>query len=184
MSVVSPKFRVSFPNVFQARLNELNGKEEYSVKALFPAGADLSALKEAAQAAIVKKWGDDKAKWPANLRTPFRPHEDAAKEGVLPAGHEEGGVFINLKANRRPQVVNEAVQPILDETEFYAGCYARADINAYAYDQKGNRGVAFGLNSIQKMGDGESLGGGRPAEQACKAVEGAETTNSSDDLFS
>ena len=185
MSVVTPKFRVSYPNVFKAKLNELSGKEEFSLNAIFEPGTDLKVLKEAAQAEIVKKWGADKDKWPKNLRTPFRPSEDLEKEGSLPAGHEKGSLFVRLKANRRPQVVDASVQPVLDEADFYSGCYARADVNAYAYDHKGNRGVAFGLNSVQKMAEGEALSGSaRPAEQAFKAVETSGESSSASDLFS
>jgi hypothetical protein len=55
--------------------------------------------------------------------------------------------------------VDAAVQPIMEEGEFYAGCYARATISPYAYDKAGNRGVAFGLRNIQKIADGEPFSG-------------------------
>ena len=51
------------------------------------------------------------------------------------------------------------VQDIIEEKDFYPGCYARATVRAFAYDQAGNRGVAFGLQNIQKLADGEPLGG-------------------------
>lgn len=185
MSVVTPKFRVSYPNVFKARLNDLNGQQEYSVVALFPKDADLTALKAAAQEAIVKKWGEDKAKWPTNLKSPFRDVEDRRKEGVLPPGYEEGSVFMNLKTRQKPGVVDENVQPVLEESTFYAGCWARASLNAYAYDQKGNKGVAFGLGNIQKVGDGDPLGGRTAPQQDFAPIEGAKKdASTSTDLFS
>jgi len=191
-NVNTPTFRVSYPNVFKAKKNDLNGKDEFSVVALFKKGEDLTKLKEAAQKAIVEKWGPDKAKWPANLRTPFRLQEERAKEvdgkRVLPAGHEEGAIFLNLKSSQRPGVVDQNVQDIIDESQFYAGCYARASVNAYAYDQKGNRGVSFGLGNIQKVRDGEPLGNrARPeADFAPIQVEGgdAAATGSATDIFS
>lgn len=184
MSVVTPKFRASYPNVFKPRRNELNGKDEYSVVALFPKGTNLEPLKKAATEAIVKKWGVDKAKWPTNLKSPFRDQKERAKDGVLPAGHEEGAIFINFKSAQKPQVVDQNVQLILDETEFYAGVYAIASVNAYAYDQKGNRGVAFGLGNIQKVKDGEPLGGRTRAQDDFKAIEGAgDEVATTDDLF-
>jgi len=168
VGVMTPEFRVSFPNVFKPKKNELSGEDEYSVQALFPKGCDMSGLKAAAEAAVVKKWGADKSQWPSNLRTPFRLQDERAKvvEGkkVMPPGHEEGAIFLNLKSKQRPGVVDKSVQPIIDETEFYSGCYARATISAYAYDAKGNRGVAFGLGNIQKTRDGEPLGGRMKAE--------------------
>lgn len=168
-NINTPTFRVSYPNVFKPKRNELNGQDEFSIVALFKKGEDLTALKTAAQKAIVDKWGPDKAKWPANLRSPFRLQEERAKEvdgkRILPAGHEEGAVFLNLKSKQRPGVVDQNVQDILEESQFYAGCYARASVNAYAYDQKGNRGVSFGLGNIQKVRDGDPLGNRAKPEQ-------------------
>ena len=51
--------------------------------------------------------------------------------------------------------------PILDKTEVYSGCYARLSVSLYPYNTNGNRGVAVGLNHIQKIADGEPLGGAR-----------------------
>jgi hypothetical protein len=175
----TPPFRVSYPNVFKARRNDLNGKDEFSVVALFKKGEDLTKLKEAAQAAIIEKWGADKTKWPANLRSPFRDQGERAKnengKEVLPAGYEKGAIFLNLKSSQRPAVVNQSVEKIIDEAEFYAGCYAMASVNAYAYDQKGNKGVSFGLGNIQKVKDGEPLGGRSTPEQDFAPIE-VETT--------
>ena len=138
-NVITPMFRVSYPQVFRPRRNDLNGKDEYSVVALFPKGADLAVLTKAANDAIVEKWGADKAKWPKPLRSPFRKHDEKEKEGKLPEGMEVGGIFISLRSIQRPGLVDGNRQPILDETGFYAGCFARAQVRAYAYDQKGKR---------------------------------------------
>jgi len=161
--VLTPEFRVSFPKVFKAERNDLNGKDEYSVVALFPKGADLSAMKAAAKAACEKKWGSDPKKWPKNMRAPFRDQVDRAKTDdddneYLPAGYEAGAFYVNLKSIKRPGLVDAKVQDIIDESDFYGGCYARAQVNAFAYEQKGNAGVSFGLNHIQKLKDGESFG--------------------------
>ena len=48
----------------------------------------------------------------------------------------------------------------MEPEEIYSGCYVRASINAYAFNIQGNSGVSFGLNNIQKVRDGEPLGGG------------------------
>lgn len=176
-TVVTPKFRVSFPNVFKARTNELNGKEEYSLVALFEKGADLKALQAAVQAAIEKKWGKEKAKWPKNLRLPFRDQGDREKEDantgktVLPSGYEKGAYYLNLKSTQPPGVVDQAKKPIVESRDFYAGCWARAMVNAYAYDIKGNKGVALGLMHLQKVAEGEPLGGRVNVEDAFEAIE-------------
>lgn len=175
MNVSTPKFRVSFPNVFRPRKNEKNGKEEYSLMALFPKGADLSALTKACQEACEKKWGKDSSKWPKGLRSPIRDQAEREKEGVLPPECVAGAKFINMKSNLKPGVVDQNVQVIMEESEFYAGCYARASLSAYAYDQQGNKGVAFGLRNVQKMGDGEPLGTISRPEDDFKPIEGAGT---------
>ncbi len=120
-NVVTPKFKMGYPNLFKPRKNEMNGKDEYSVVALFDKGEDLSVLKKAAQEAIAKKWGADKSKWPQNLRTPFRDQGEKGKidevtgKKILPPGHEDGAFFLNLRSQQKLGVVDENVQPILDE---------------------------------------------------------------------
>lgn len=193
--VVTPEFRVAFPNVFTAKRNELSGKDDFSLVALFPKGADLTALKKAAAAALEKKWGADKTKWPKGLKLPFRDQADRARENeetgemVLPQGYEAGAIYLNLKSNVRPGLVDAAKQPILDSAEFYGGCYARASVNAYAYDMKGNKGVGFGLINLQKTRDGEHFGVRSKPEDDFGVVEGAKkddgkTPDDTDDLFS
>jgi len=169
-NVITPKFRVSYPNVFRARKNDLSGKDEYSVVALFAKGENLSMLKAAAQAAAKEKWGD---KMPKNLRSPFRDQGEREKDGKLPEGLEAGAIFINLKSQQRPGLVDGNRQAIIDENDLYAGCYARAQVRAYAYEQKGNTGVAFGLQNLQKMGEGEPLSSRVKAEDAFEPVAGA-----------
>lgn len=174
-NVITPEFRVSFPNLFKPRLNELSKQEEYSVVALFKKDADLKVLRDAAQAAVEKKWGKDPAKWPKKMKTPFRDQGERAKEvdgkTVLPAAHEEGAIFLNLKSKMKPGVVDQTGKnEITDETQIYAGCYARAVVSCYAYDQAGNRGVSFGLQHVQKLRDGEALGGRVRLEDAFEPV--------------
>ena len=72
----------------------------------------------------------------------------------------EGTMFFSASSNRKPQIVDEDVQPILDRDEFYSGCYGRASINFYLFDVSGSKGIAAGLNNLQKLEDGEHLGGG------------------------
>lgn len=167
-NVLTPEFRVSYPYVFKPNLNKLSGKEEYALVALFPPNADLSKLKAAAQEAIKEKWGPDATKWPKNLKNPFRDQGEKEKEvedgkggtkKLMPPGHEKGAIFLNLKSKQRPGLVDKNVADIIDPSNFYAGCYARATVSCYAYDQAGNRGVSFGLGNIQKTRDGEPFGG-------------------------
>lgn len=178
-AIVTPEFRVSFPKLFVPELNKLSNKSEYSVVAVFKKGEDLSKLYAAAKEAIEKKWPNIATR-PKNLKSPFRDQADRAKETegkmILPQGYEEGAIFMNLKSKNKPGVVDEQVQAVLDESTFYAGCYARAAVSCYAYDQAGNRGVAFGLTNIQKVRDGEPFSGRPTAESSFAPIPQTQTT--------
>ncbi len=52
----------------------------------------------------------------------------------------------------------------MERREIYSGIYARFSINFYAFNTNGNKGIACGLNNVQKLADGEALGGKSRAE--------------------
>ena len=152
---MSPKARLSWPNLFEPRLNELSGKVEYSCQLIIDKDdPGLAKMKAAAEAASEKKWG---AKPPQNLRSPFRDGDVEKPDSEDYAGK----VFINLKSNQKPGVVDESVDPIIDSSDLMAGDWVRVTYNAYAYDMKGNKGVAFGLNNVQRVAKGDALQGSR-----------------------
>lgn len=148
--VVTPKFRVSFPQLFEPRAAAEGQEPKYSITMLFDEDADLSELKESIKEAVREKWGD---KPPKNLRNPIRDQGEKEYDGYI-----KGRPFIRASSKLRPGVVDAQVQPILEPSEVYPGCYARASVRAFAYDVAGNRGVAFGLLNVQKLADGEPLG--------------------------
>ena len=152
LKVVTGKVRASYANVFKPRLNDLNGEEEYSLVLLIPKTdrPTVTAIGRAVEAAIAQKWA---GKPPPGLRTPLRDG-DAERPGQ--EGYA-GCYFVTAKSKQRPGVVDRALQPVLDPMEFVSGDYCRVSLNAYAYDQKGNRGVAFGLNNLQVLERGEPL---------------------------
>ena len=159
--VVTPKFRVSFPHVFEPQVNQDSGKKQYSIVMLFEQDADLSELKKIAKEAKVEKWAD---KPPANFQTPFKDGNTKDYSGY------EDTIFINAKSISSPGIVDESKQPILDREEFYAGCYARATITAYAWTYMGKHGVSFGLQNLQKMNDGEPFSGKTKAEDDFETI--------------
>jgi hypothetical protein len=59
--------------------------------------------------------------------------------------------------------VNVNRESLFDQSEFYSGCYGRASLTFYPYNAKGSKGIACGLNNLQKLEDGEKLGGGSSA---------------------
>lgn len=156
--VMTPEFRASFADVFVPRAPEEGKEPVYAVTMLFAKDADLSALKAAAKAAAIEKWGADQNKWPKNLKLPFRDQGEKDYDG-----YEAGCIFVRASSKQKPGLVDANVQPIIDPSEFYSGCYARATVNAFAWGgaahQKGQNGVSFGLQNIQKIHDGEAFGG-------------------------
>jgi hypothetical protein len=171
---LTPKFRVSFPWVFTPQ-PPMEGsppgtQPKYGVVMLFDEAAqktpEYEAMRKLANAAVKEKWGD---KVPPNLRSPFRKGEEKADlEGYGP-----GVVFVSATSKMQPGLVNANLQKIISQDDFYAGCYARATVVAYAYEKAGNKGVAFGLNNLQKIGDGEAFSGRVKAEDDFEATESA-----------
>jgi hypothetical protein len=67
--------------------------------------------------------------------------------------------FVNATCKTKPRLIFKNGHEIDDENDFYSGCYGHASITFYAFNQKGNKGVACGLNHLMKTEDGEHLGG-------------------------
>jgi hypothetical protein len=96
-------------------------------------------------------------------------------------GYEPGWTLLRVSTTTKPGVVDKNVQPIIAQEDFYPGCWARATVTVYAWTFKGNSGVSFGLQNVQKVKDDDSFGGGRRrAEEDFAPVEGA---SSGDDIF-
>ena len=134
------------------------GPERYSVSVLIPKDdkETIDAINKAIDAAIeegIAKFGGKKPN-KAAIKLPLRDG-DTERNDEAYAGH----YFLNANSRTAPQIVDKAVKPILDRDEVYSGCYARVSLNFYAFNSNGNKGVAVGLGNIQKIRDGESLGG-------------------------
>lgn len=165
VKVTTPVFRASFLNAFKPRA-AFEGKEpQYSVTMLFDRDTDISDLKKAVKQVIVETWGADKTKWPKNLRTPFKDGDEKNLEA------HKGKVVVEARSKNKPGIVDAKLREIIEQEEVYSGCYMRASINAYAYDVQGNKGVAFGLNNLQKIKDGEAFSGKANAKDDFDEVE-------------
>lgn len=159
--VITGKVRFSYANVWEPK--SINGGDEkYSVSLIIPKSdketiAKINAAVEAAKKEGISKFG---GKIPANLKLPLR-------DGDLDRPDDEAyanSYFVNANSTTKPNIVDKNVQPILDSTEFYSGCYGRASIVFYAFNSNGNKGIACGLQNLQKLADGEPLGGRSRAE--------------------
>ena len=155
--VVTGVVRLSYANVWEP-VSIKGGTPKFSVSLIIPKDDEktLAAINAAIDAAIqdgVSKFGG-KIPNRAALKLPLR-------DGDIERDDEAytGSYFVNANSTTAPQIVDRAVQPILDRGEVYSGCYARVSINFYAFNTNGNRGVACGLGNIQKVKDGDPLSG-------------------------
>jgi hypothetical protein len=164
--LLTPEACFAFVYLFEKRppMAGSAGDPKYAATLIFDAAAtktpQFAQMQAAVKAAVKEKFGD---KVPAGMRNPFRKNEERSVDGYK--GFPEGGVFINVTSTQRPGVIDRKMNEIIDPKEIYSGFYGRASLSCYAYDKAGNKGVAFGLNNVQKIRDGESLGGrSRPTE--------------------
>jgi hypothetical protein len=160
LKVITPKFRASFVKVFKPEAFKKGDEPKYSIKMMFPKGTDLKELKAAAKLAKHQKFGKEKIK---KFESPFQDGDAVDADGDRVEREEYAGHWIvGARSKQKPKVVeiNPRIE-INDESEFYSGCWARASIQAFAYDYEGmNKGVSFALLNIQKLEDDEAFGGG------------------------
>lgn len=169
--VTTGKVRLSYAHLFEPHAIEGN-EPKYSVSVIIPKSdkETLQAIKEAVAEAKEQGKGKWNGKVPANIKTPLRDG-DVEREGDEAYA---GCYFLNANSKNKPGVVDINVQPVLDATEVYSGCYGRLTLNFYAYNANGNKGIAAGLGNVQKLEDGEPLGGFTRAEDDFEAIESAE----------
>ena len=177
--VVTGLVRFSYVHAFEPHAMNDGEKAKYSVCVLIPKSDKdtLTKIKkaiEAAKEAYKSTIQDKNGKIPSNLKVPLRDGDDERPDDEAFAGC----YFINANTTRRPQVVDENLNPIIDASEFYSGCYGRVSINFYGYNVS-SKGIAAGLQNIQKLKDGEPLVGGSSAADDF----GGSSTSNDDDLF-
>lgn len=170
--VVTGKVRFSFANVFEARAFGENQTPKYSVMLLIPK-SDVGTIErcKAAIAAAAQKGLSTKfaGKLPTKLKTTLKDADvDTDQDGELfkdKWSYTAGHYIINVSSKLAPQIVDADRQPIINPVEFYSGCYGRASINFFAYNNNGNKGISAGLNNLQKLEDGDGLGSFTTAEE-------------------
>lgn len=178
--ITGPNTRWSYANVWEAK--SINGgTPKFSVSLIIPKSdtKTINAIKAAVEAAY--KEGEAKLRGNSRtvpalsaIKTPLRdgdterPDDEAYKNAY----------FVNANATTAPGIVDADLNPILSRNEVYSGVYGRASITFYAFNSSGNRGIACGLNNLQKIRDGEPLGSKASAES-----DFAEFANDDDDDF-
>lgn len=162
--ITGPDTRWSYANVWEPK--SINGgAPKYSVSLIIPKSDAKTVSK--IQAAIEAAYREGEAKLKGNgksvpalsaIKTPLRDGDTERPDDPAYAG----AYFAN--ATSAPGIVDADRNPILTRSEVYSGVYGRASITFYAFNSSGNRGIACGLNNLQKIRDGEPLGGKASAE--------------------
>ena len=164
--ITGVNIRWNYANVWQSK--SINGgTPKCSVSLIIPK-TDTDTVNKV-KVAIQAAYDEGESKLKSNgksvpslsiIKTPLRdgdlerPDDEAYKNSY----------FINANSSTAPGVVDADRQPIIDTSEVYSGVYGRASINFYAFNSNGNKGIACGLNNLQKIKDGEPLGGKSRAE--------------------
>ena len=163
--VVTGKVRLSYAHLFEAHASFDNQVAKYSTVILIPKSdtKTVNAIKAAQKAALENgKATKFNGKIPNNWTNTLK---DCDEEADLEKNPEYAGHYSMTVSNlQKPGIVDRDLQPILDRSEVYSGCYARVSINAFPFNNSGNKGVSFGLNHVQKLEDGEPLGSVTRAE--------------------
>lgn len=175
VNITTPECILMYPAVFEAKHNELKGKEEWAVTMLFDkATNDMAKMKQAIIQAAKNEFGADVDLSILNLKR--------IQDGDAPTSTGKDrpeackGMWVVKAATRLnpPGVVDKKLQKILDPSEIYSGVFAHVNVTVKAYAQP-NRGVTIYLNHVQKVRDGEALSGGPKTEDVFSALEIDET---------
>lgn len=164
--ITGPNTRWSYANVWEAK--SINGgAPKFSVSLIIPKSdtKTIEKIKAAIQAAYEE--GESKLKGNGKTVPALSVLKTPLRDGDLERPDDEAyanSYFVNANSGTAPGIVDADRQPIIDHSEVYSGVYGRASINFYAFNSNGNKGIACGLNNLQKMRDGEPLGGKTRAE--------------------
>lgn len=158
--------RWSYCNVWDAK--SINGgTPKFSVSLIIPKSDEATVRK--IKAAIDAAYHDGESKLRGNgkavpplvaIKNPLRDGDTERPDDLA----YKNAYFVNANSATAPGVVDADCNPILTRSEVYSGVYGRASISFYAFNSNGNRGIACGLNNLQKIRDGEPLGGRASAE--------------------
>ena len=164
--ITGPDTRWSYANVWEPK--SINGgTPKYSVSLIIPKSDTKTIAK--IEAAIEAAYKEGEAKLKGNgksvpalsvIKTPLRDGDMERPDDPAYAN----SYFVNANATSAPGIVDADRNPILTRSEVYSGVYGRASISFYAFNSSGNKGIACGLNNLQKIRDGEPLGGKASAE--------------------
>ena len=194
--ITSPEFRVSFPNVFVAKASlddkgQPTGKSKYSLVMLIPKTTDTMEIRSEISRLAIEYFGEERIidgkktkAIPKAIKNPLKDGDEIYENNPEKYTMYKGMWSLTASSVNRPGLVDHNLKPIITPNEFYAGCYARCTFNLYTYDLPMSKGIALGLQNIQKLRDGEPFSGTKiSAENDFDAVGGVESKDALSDFF-
>lgn len=156
---ITPVARASYAHVWE-KSQMPNGAMKYSISLIISKDdPEIDRVRRSIEQAGIDKFGKDKAKWPKPFWNPLRDGDEERVEEAY-----KNSYYLSPKSDRTVGVVGPDAKPIMDQDEFYSGCYCRASVNFYGFDNAGKRGVGIGLNNVMKVKDADRLDGKIAAE--------------------
>ena len=171
--ITGPDTRWSYVNVWEPK--SINGgAPKYSVSLIIPKSDTKTVAK--IKAAIEAAYNEGEAKLRGNSKSapPLAAIKTPLRDGDIERPDDPAytnAYFINANATSAPGIVDANCNPVLTRSEVYSGVYGRASISLYAFNSNGNKGIACSLNNLQKLRDGEPLGGKASAESDFATAE-------------
>lgn len=167
MSVTTGVVRASFVHVYQPASSLGGGDPKYQISLLIPKN-DLGTLNsltaeiEQVKQSNAQQFGGQTA----GLKIPLYDGDGVMPNGGAWGEECRGHMVLRASSKDQPTIVDTNVQPLLSPNAVYSGCYVRASVNFYAYNQPMNKGIGCGLNAVQKIADGEPLANRVSPEEA------------------
>ena len=161
--VVTGKVRLSYVHLFTPYAGQQGAEPKYSATILVPKN-DIStkqridaAVNAAIKEGISSRWNGVR---PPVLAIPVYDGDGVRPSDGMPFGEEcRGNWVFTASSKQAPEIVDLNMQRILSQTDIYSGIYARVSVRFFAYASNGKKGIGCGLGPVQKLEDGEPLGG-------------------------
>lgn len=176
--VVTGKVRLSYAHLFKpyANPNNPNSEPKYSATILLPKSDTATkqrldaAIRAAVEAGVSTKWNGVR---PPQIAVPIHDGDGPRPSDGMPFGAECKGHWVFTASSRQaPEIVDAGLNPIINQSEVYSGIYARVSVAFFPYNNSGKKGIGCGLGNVQKLEDGEPLGGRTSASDDFGAAAG------------
>lgn len=173
LHLVLREVRIAYPEVFEARHNDLSGKDEYSVQIrLYESNPEHMKIVETIKAA---KLTAADAYWGRDAKRFFAEAEDSKNTRGLRYDSEGGYYYFNAKRNasqQAPRVVgrNPKVALLPEDGKIYSGAVCNVVVDLWCYSGTAKNGAkipagfSFTLCGVQFVMDGDPIGGSSVAK--------------------